>query len=180
MQFLGALATYDAMALFLLALATWLAVRAVATQSAARYLLLIVSAVALAVADAAKYAAMLFDPVVVTVILLLTWQRHGRAAGITAAATTSVTTAILIGGALLASGTNYLHGIAFTTFARQTGTVPAPGILFVSGKWVGAVAVLAIIGAASLTTAESLLAKSWHGPWPLPSSWPLLSRPVSM
>ena len=38
-QFLGALATYDAMALFLLALATWLGVRAVATQSAARYLL---------------------------------------------------------------------------------------------------------------------------------------------
>ncbi len=35
-QFLGALATYDAMALFLLALATWLGVRAVATQSAAQ------------------------------------------------------------------------------------------------------------------------------------------------
>ena len=50
-----------------------------------------------------------------------TWQRHGRARG-----------------ALLASGTNYLHGIAFTTFARQTGTVPAPGILSAasgSARW---------------------------------------------
>ena len=124
---------------------------------------------------------MLFDPVVVTVILLLTWQRHGRAAGITAAATTSVTTAILIGGAYWPPGTNYLHGIAFTTFARQMGTVPAPGILFVSGKWVGAVAVLAIIGAAVADhRGKPAGQSSWHGPWPLPSSWPLLSRPVSM
>jgi hypothetical protein len=158
-QFLGALATYDAMALFLLALATWLGVRAAAARPAARYLLLTGTAVALAVADAAKYAAMLFDPVVVVVTMAFIWQRHGRRSAVTAAAVTVVAAGILIGAALLAGGPSYLHGIAFTTFSRQKGTVPAPGILFVSGKWVGAVAGLAVVGAAALTVTENLPAK---------------------
>ena len=46
-QFLGAFATYDAMALFLLALAAWLGVRSVDCQSSARIALLITSGVVL-------------------------------------------------------------------------------------------------------------------------------------
>jgi Dolichyl-phosphate-mannose-protein mannosyltransferase len=158
-QFLGALATYDAMALFLLALATWLGVRAATARPAARYLLLTIAAVALAVADAAKYAAMLFDPVVVAVTMLFLWQWRGRRSALTAAAIMVVAAGVLIGAALLVGGPNYLHGIAFTTFSRQKGTVPAPGILFVSGKWVGAVAALAVIGAAVLTVTANLPAR---------------------
>lgn len=159
-QFLGALATYDAMALFLLALATWLGVRAAAARPAGRYLLLAGTAVALAVADAAKYAAMLFDPVAVAVIVLFIWQRHGRRSAVTAAVVIVLAAGLLIGGALLVGGPTYLHGIAFTTFARQKGPDPAPGILFVSGKWVGAVAGLAVIGAVASSVNQNAPAKA--------------------
>src|ERR1700689_3387124 len=51
-QFLGAFATYDAMALFLLALATWLGIRSAACHSWARSALLITAGDTLAAADA--------------------------------------------------------------------------------------------------------------------------------
>jgi 4-amino-4-deoxy-L-arabinose transferase-like glycosyltransferase len=159
-QFLGALATYDAMALFLLALATWLGVRAADARPAGRYLLLVGTAVALAVADATKYAAMLFDPVAIAVTMLFIWQRRGRRSAVTAAAVTVLLVGLLLGAALMAGGPRYLHGIEFTTFARGKGTSPAPGILFVSGKWVGAVAGLAVVGAAVLSFRENAPVKA--------------------
>jgi 4-amino-4-deoxy-L-arabinose transferase-like glycosyltransferase len=159
-QFLGALATYDAMALFLLALATWLGLRAADACPVGRYLLLAGTAVALAVADAAKYAAMLFDPVAVAVIVLFIWQRRGRRSAVTAAAVVVLAAALLMGGALLAGGPTYLHGIAFTTFARHKGPDPATGILFASGRWVGAVAGLAVIGAAASSVTQNAPAKA--------------------
>jgi 4-amino-4-deoxy-L-arabinose transferase-like glycosyltransferase len=150
-QFLGGFATYDAMALFLLALATWLGVRAADAGPVAQCLLEISAGAALAVSNAAKYAATLFDPVVIVVIALLVWQRRGCGRGIAAALTAATTVVTLIGWALRVAGTGYWQGIEDTTLARQHGDVPVPGILFASGKWVGVVAALAVIGAASMT-----------------------------
>jgi len=64
-QFLGAFATYDAMAVAMLALASWLGVRAAAMGRRARLFLLILAGAALALANATKYASGLFDPVVI-------------------------------------------------------------------------------------------------------------------
>ncbi|HJY04260.1 MAG TPA: glycosyltransferase family 39 protein, partial [Streptosporangiaceae bacterium] len=69
-QFLGAFATFDAMALFLLALAVWLGVRAADGQGRTRIALLLACGCALAAADAVKYATALFTPVVLVVVAL--------------------------------------------------------------------------------------------------------------
>ncbi len=62
-QFLGAFATYDAMALFLLALAAWLGVRSADGRLfRIRMVLLAAAGVILAAADAVKYATALFTP----------------------------------------------------------------------------------------------------------------------
>jgi hypothetical protein len=158
--FLGAFATYDAMALFLLAAATWLGVRAAEASPVTRYLLLAGSGGLLTVSNTAKYAATLFDPVVIIVIVLFAWQRRGRVNGILAGVVTATTMAALIGGALLIGGSRYRRGIEFTTLARERGPVPISGILFVSGEWIGIIALLAIIGALSLTVTGPRAAKA--------------------
>ena len=74
--FLGNLATYDATALFLLTLATWLAVR-LADHARPLYLL---AAPVLALAVATKYATLLFVPSVVGLAGLAAAPRLGRRA----------------------------------------------------------------------------------------------------
>ena len=75
-QFLGALATYDAMALLLLAASVWCVVAA--RDRGDSTLLLVAGTAALALANAAKYATALFDPVVVVLAALVICQRRGR------------------------------------------------------------------------------------------------------
>src|SRR5205823_3515984 len=82
-QFLGAFATFDAMALFLLALAAWLAVRAAAQAtggwSVSRTALLAAAGLALAAANAVTYPTLLFTPVVLAVAALTARrERPGR------------------------------------------------------------------------------------------------------
>jgi len=154
-QFLGAFATYDAMALFLLAASTWLGIRAASCRTArARLGLILVAALALAVADATKYAAALFDPVVLIVIACAHWRQLGRLAGAVTALLAAGGTALGIGAALAWGGEPYVTGIMTTTLSRQPGNWPIFGILFVSAGWVGAIAVLAAIGAVAVSCAR--------------------------
>lgn len=148
-QFLGAFATYDAMALFLLALSAWLAVCAAGSGTWRLATLLTVAGTALAVADAAKYAAVLFDPVVICIAVLTMRRARGWRAAIGAGVTVAGIAGAAAGGALILAGPEYWHGITITTTARQAGLVPVPGVLFISGKWIGAIALLALVGAAS-------------------------------
>ena len=64
---LGAFATYDAMAIFLLALATRLAISSGGREAE---LLLACAAVSMALADSAKYASLLWNPVVIALAAL--------------------------------------------------------------------------------------------------------------
>jgi hypothetical protein len=154
-QFLGAFATYDAMALFLLAAATWLGVRAAACRTvSARLALLLLAAAALVAADAAKYAATLFDPVVLVAIACFHWRELGRRAGLAAGTLTLGGTALGVTILLALGGKPYVEGIVSTTLARSPGNWPIFGILFVSAGWVGAVAVLAVIGAVVVTCTQ--------------------------
>jgi hypothetical protein len=155
-QFLSAFATYDAMALFLLTLATWLGVR---SASAGRWQaagLLAAAGAAMALADAAKYAATLFDTVVVGVVLLAMWRLAGGRRAVWGTCVLLGVAAALIAGALVAGGHAYWAGISLTTTARASGTTPMPGVLFVSGKWAGAVAFLAVCGALAIGWSGSL------------------------
>ena len=115
-QGLGAYATFDAMALMLMAGAAYCAVRA---ASNARWLLAI--PVVLLVANATKYASVLFDPVVIMLAALTLraggWRRVGHRAAILASVTAS-----LLAIVVTLAGTAYLHGILFTTLDRKTGT----------------------------------------------------------
>ena len=115
-QGLGAYATFDAMALMLMAGAAYCAVRA---ASNARWLLAI--PVVLLIANATKYASVLFDPVVIMLAALTLqaggWRRVGHRAAILAGVTASLLAIVVV-----LAGTSYLHGILFTTLDRKTGT----------------------------------------------------------
>ncbi len=147
-QFLGALATYDAMALFLLALATWTAVRATACRSVTRVtLLMLLAGAAVALADAAKYASTLFDPVVFGVAALALWRPWGLRRAVAAAGAMLAATVVLAAAGVWAGGRPLWTGITTTTLTRVSGATPIPEVLFDSGKWIGPVAFLAMCGA---------------------------------
>lgn len=147
-QYMGALATYDALALFLLAVATWCAIRAVDEHGAVRLTLLAAMCGLLLLANATKYASALWDPVVVAVAGLAEARRQGWRAGFAVGAVTGLGTLLLLAIAGLAAGTDYWKGIAFSTLNRTVnGGTPASVILASSARWVGLIAVLAVAGA---------------------------------
>jgi 4-amino-4-deoxy-L-arabinose transferase-like glycosyltransferase len=145
-QFLGAFATFDALAVLLLALASWFAVRS--GQGGEKWL--VCCAVAMALADAAKYTSLLWNPVVIALVVLGpagTWPR-GASRGIRLA---GYTAALIFPVLFLAGGHSYLTGITSTTLSRPGSTVPVLRVLGASAEWIGAVAFLAITGAVTVT-----------------------------
>lgn len=146
-QFLGAFATYDAMALFLLALASWLTVRAAGPLSE---LGLIAGGLVLALADATKYATVLWNPVVF-VLAGLAAAEGGKLRrplrGVRLAAYTAAPAAVAL---FRFGGPSYIRGLMFTTIARQVGsaTAPASTVLRDSVNWLWFLLVLAVIGTA--------------------------------
>jgi 4-amino-4-deoxy-L-arabinose transferase-like glycosyltransferase len=146
-QYLGAFATYDAMALLLLTLATWLGVRAACCRLGVhQFLLTACAAGALALADATKYAAALFDPIVIAVIGLAAWRSKGWKRGVLGILTVIYSLGILLVLGIHLGGRDYWQGITTTTLERSQGTDQAIYLLVVSGKWVGLIALLAIFG----------------------------------
>lgn len=149
-QYLGSFATYDALALALLACATWLGVRAVENGSLARNALFILAGTVLAIANATKYAATLFDPVVILTVMLFAWRQRGRIGGLDAGFLMFWTTIMVTVAALMAGGSSYWQGITFTTLTRAPSNSAPAAILIVSLGWAGIVAVLAVIGAVTV------------------------------
>jgi hypothetical protein len=146
-QFLGALATYDAMALTLLALAVWLGVRAAECGPCARIALLIAAAGALAAADSVKYATALFTPVVVAVVALAVWRRHRPTAALAATATIALAWLALMASAVMLGGSQYWQGATSTTLDRPASDVAVGIILQRAYVWTSLVLVLAVFGA---------------------------------
>jgi hypothetical protein len=154
-QFLGAFATYDAMALFLLAAATWLGICAAARHSdVSKAGLLLLAAGTLAIADISKYAATLFDPIVIIAVASFHWRALGRRAGGLAGLLLAGGTVIGLTIALTVGGKSYWVGVSTTTLSRSQGNWPVFGILFVSAGWVGVIAALSVIGAAAASCAR--------------------------
>jgi 4-amino-4-deoxy-L-arabinose transferase-like glycosyltransferase len=151
-QFLGAFATYDAMALMLLALATWLGVRATEADGALRYTLLCAAGFGLAAADAAKYASALFNPVVLAVVTLAAWRADGRKAGLDSLGVMALAAVLPLTIGYDLGGPSYGQGITSTTLTRTASNASVRAVLDLSAHATGIIAVLAVLGAVLITT----------------------------
>lgn len=145
-QFLGAFATFDAMALFLLALAAWLGVRSAGRRFWTRLALLAAAGVILAAADAVKYATALFTPVVLAVVALAIWRQHGGGAGLAAGLTVLGSWLTAVIAALVAGGHDYWQGITASTLARPQSDVAVTTVLQRAYVWTSLILVLAALG----------------------------------
>lgn len=151
-QYLGALATYDALALMLLATAGWCAIRAAEASSRARIVLLAVMCLLMLLANATKYASALWDPVLVAMAGLAEARRQGWNAGLATGAVTGLGALLLLAIAGLAAGPAYWKGILFSTLNRTANSgMSAATILASAAGWVGVIAVLAVAGAILLS-----------------------------
>jgi 4-amino-4-deoxy-L-arabinose transferase-like glycosyltransferase len=152
-QFLSGFATYDPMALFLLALAAYLAIgrRDAHRTLAGTGTLAVIAPAVLALANAAKYATALWDPVVIGLALCAPvldgrpWRDGRRQAARFAA----VLGCALAAGLAVGKG-KYVAGILYTTVDRsssQVGMGQSPEVVLDKAwEWVGVVVVGAAAG----------------------------------
>jgi hypothetical protein len=139
---LGSFATYDALALLLLAAATWCAAGIRSGQNAARWM--ISAGILLALANATKYATALYDPTVVCVTILSWWPDAGRRAALLRAALLAGTAAAVLAVLLALGGPGYLTGISVTTTGRVDGTDTASLVIADAWSWTAVVLVPAV------------------------------------
>ena len=141
---LGAFATYDAMSVFLVALAAWCVIRAGARGPATGWM--IAAAVALALANATAYTSLLFDPLIAALALLTApWAARGLLAA-RRAGTVLAATAVLLAAGLGAVGGSYLAGFQRTMLTRVPGSASPLSVLGQSWSWAGLLLVLAVSG----------------------------------
>jgi len=159
--FMGNFATYDALALFLLALAAWIVVRTADTHP----LLTLLAAPVAALAVAVKYASALYLPTVVLLGVLTAYQRRGLPRALARGVLLTVAVTALLGAGLYASG--YLAAIQSTTTARAAGTTPSWQILRDCARWGGLAVAVALVGAFSYVRAGRMSEMpGWRGSLP--------------
>jgi hypothetical protein len=137
-----AFATYDAMALMLMALSAWLAARASGRHPEP---FLVLAGAVMALANATKYASALWDPVVVAVAVSASW--HGgpwirvlRGVRIAGYAGCLIMVALFGFG-----GPAYEHGVLITTRARASASTPPVTVLGDAFDYIGPLIVLSLI-----------------------------------
>jgi Dolichyl-phosphate-mannose-protein mannosyltransferase len=142
-QQLGSFATYDAMAVFLTALAAYLVIRAEGGRGEP---LLLLAGLTMALANATKYACVLWDPVLICVAVFMPahspWPRR-----LLRGARLSAYLALPIIVALWTAGPHYVRGIMWTTVERQivTGTAPLR-VLDIAWGWLALLLLLGTLG----------------------------------
>jgi Dolichyl-phosphate-mannose-protein mannosyltransferase len=139
---LGAFATYDAMSLFLVALASWLVVSAGDRGDATGRM--VIAGLVLALGNATAYSSALFDPVVVLLVPLTAFPEPGRRVAFRRLwiFVVLLVTPLLLG--LLIGGSSYLGGITRTTLARVPGAASPATVLADSWSWAGLIVVVAV------------------------------------
>lgn len=163
-QFLGGLATYDAMALAILAWAGYLAVR---LTTGGGYPSLVGSGLLLALAGATKYAALLWVPVVCGIAVLAgtggpvrAWARWRRGLLLL------LTFVVAVGAAALAAGQRYVDGFNHTTLQRAPGHDAYSYVAGEAARWVGPLLVVALLGVlAQLVRARRSGGAAWTEFW---------------
>jgi Dolichyl-phosphate-mannose-protein mannosyltransferase len=156
---LGAFATYDAMSLFLVALATWVVVRADDQGDATGRM--VTAGVVLALANAVAYASALFDPIVVLIALLTALPRPGGKTALRRIAILLIVLVTLLLAGLLIGGSSYLHGIDMTTLTRAPGAASPLTVLENSWAWAGLITILAAGGVVTSRVGRQEPARTW-------------------
>lgn len=149
----GTLATFDAMAMFLLAGAVWCVVHSAERYNFTAWTL--AAAVTTILANAAAYSSVIFDPVVVAIAIAVGWPRPTRR--VIAMRVSAICCYVLTGIVLiLAAGSEfYVTGILRTVVNRAQGITPATAVVGQTVRWVAPVAVLALIGLAACVITHS-------------------------
>jgi len=155
---LGAFATYDAMSLFLLALAAWLVAGAGEQQEAVGRMA--GAGAVLALANATAYSSVLFDPVIVALALVIALPSGRRLAARRCGSLVTVLVALIIAGALL-GGSSYWQGITQTTLGRAAGVASPLRVLQDAWSWTGVIIVLAICGVVASWVSHRYAARTW-------------------
>jgi len=156
---LGSFATYDAMSIFLMALAAWFVVQAGGRQDATIWM--IAAGVALALGDAAAYTYALFDIVVLLLALVTALPRPGGKFAASRPLTILAVAAALLTPAVLIGGSRYIHGIEQTTVFRAAGTNSALTVLGQSWSWTGIIVIAAVCGAVFAWVTRSGRPQAW-------------------
>jgi hypothetical protein len=157
---LGAFATYDAMSLFLVALAAWLVVRAGDRQDATVWML--AAGVTLAVANATSYSSALFDPIVILLALAVAFPKPGGKLAAGRALALLAIVALLATLGLLIGGSRYLHGVKSTTLARVGGADTMLSVLASSWSWTAVIVVAALGGVIASWISQPRQAQTWR------------------
>jgi hypothetical protein len=135
------------MALLFLALATWLGVRAARCHTASiRVLLLLGAGATLAVADAVKYATVLFAPVVIVVVAAAAWRRHGLPTTLVSGVAVLGCWSAVTAAAVFVGGQQYWQGVTASTLDRPAADAPVQVVLQRAYVWTGLVLVCALLG----------------------------------
>ena len=137
---LGALATPDALALFLLAASVWCVISARDHDDSAW--LLVAGTVLLVAANATLYATVIFDPSVVALAGLAAVARRGVKPAVARAGYVAAGVLGLISALLALGGPLYLVGVVSTALARAPGSPVLPA-LAQAWVWAGLVWVIA-------------------------------------
>jgi hypothetical protein len=148
---LGAFATYDAMSLFLVALAAWCATARRGKPDATWQIL--GGAAALTLANATKYATVIFDPAVIAIAVTAGFPapggKHAWRRGALLGYWVVVATIVLLE---FGQG-EYLAGITATTLDRPAGSATTTAVLGGSLIWIGLLLALAL-GAAAVAMGD--------------------------
>jgi 4-amino-4-deoxy-L-arabinose transferase-like glycosyltransferase len=140
---ISAWATYDPMAIFLMALSTWLAVRAARSRITEPWIFL--AAAVMVLADASKWVTGLWNPVIVALVVL-TAPTNWALALARGVRMVSYAVAIAALALFVFGGAQYLVQISDTTTDRGTGGTPQWSVLWTAAPMVAAILLLALLG----------------------------------
>ncbi len=140
---MGAWATYDPMAIFLMALASWLAVRAARGRGSEAWIFL--AAVVMVLADATKWVTALWSPVIVALVVLTAPTSWALAV---ARGCRLVSYAVAIGAPalFLLGGQVSVTAVSTTTTQRAAGSASWPVVLWTAAPLVAMVLAVGIVG----------------------------------
>lgn len=141
---LGAFATYDAMALFLVTLAAWCVLSASESREARARM--VVAGAALALANATSYSTVLFDVLVIAVAFLGAFPAPGARAAVSRVIILVATAVALLAAGIAVGGPGYLAGFRSAVLSPEAHTASPLAVLAASWYWAGLLVVLAAGG----------------------------------
>ncbi len=139
----SALATFDAMSIFLMAVAAYSVVRGADAATGSGWAIL--AGCSMAAADLTAYSSAIFDPVVIGLAFAATASRAGSRvawARLTELAASAIALVLLVAG-----NRGYLSGALVTVLNRASGTIQPGSVLRQSLIWTGVIVVLACVTA---------------------------------